>query len=131
MALSAEIISLIRDEIGNDADFADSASSFDADLHLDSLENIYSTSTRGNGSVLRTALICWRRRLNNLQARSFDVTTEGSLLSRHQRIRFLERQIKKYEVLVDDTYKGRNMEVQSPSLAEQAAEEAVELGAEF
>jgi len=129
MALSTEIISLIRDEIGDDTDFSDNAPH--TAPQLDSLENIYTTTSRGNTSILRTALICWRRRLGNLQERSFDVTTEGSLLSRHQRIRFLERQIKRYEVLVDDTYKGRNMEVQTPSAAELAAEEAVELGAEF
>lgn len=124
MALSAQIIALIRDEIGNDADFADNISEFDSALHLDSLENIYTDSERGNYSILRTALLAWRRRLHSLQARSFDVTTEGTLLNRNQRIRFMERKIKHLESLVDITFKGRNMVVQSPYTAEEAATDA-------
>lgn len=124
MALSAQIIALIRDEIGNDADFANNTSEFDSSLHLDSLENIYTDSERGNYSILRTTLIVWRRRLHSLQARSFDVTTEGTLLNRNQRIRFMERKIKHLESLVDITFKGRNMVVQSPYAAEEAATDA-------
>lgn len=120
MALSAQILGLIRDEIGNDLDFSDAIPHDPDEGQLDSLENIYTDTERGNFNVLRTALICWRRRLGNLQARSFDVTTEGTLLNRSQRIRFLERQIKKYEVLVDDTYKGRNQEVQTPVSVDDA-----------
>lgn len=122
MALSNQIIALIRDEIGNDTDFSDEIPH--ASPQLDSLENIYVDEERGNGNVLRTALICWRRRLGSLQARSFDVTTEGSLLSRSQRIRFIEREIKKLELLVDTTHTGRNMEVQTPLSIHEAAAEA-------
>lgn len=122
MALSAQILALIRDEIGNDQDFSDSISGFDSSTHLDSLENIYTDTERGNLSVLRTALICWRRRRNNLQARAWDIATEGSLLSRNQRLRQMDQQIKRYEVLVDETYTGRNQTVQSPLTREEAAE---------
>ena len=116
MALAAGTIALIRDEIGNDTDFSDDDPA-GAD-QLDSLENIYSDSNRGNSNILRTALICWRRRLFNLQERSFDIITEGSLLSRSQRIKFLERKILKLEVLVDTTQKGKNMSI--ISTAEEA-----------
>lgn len=109
MTLDPLIVDLIRDEIGNDTDFNDN------DPHtppqLESLEKIYDDPNRGNSNVLRTALICWRRRLNSLQERSFDIITEGSLLSRSQRIKFLERKILKLETLVDTTQKGKNMTV--------------------
>lgn len=100
MALSATILNQIRDEIGSDSDYDDAA-----------LETIYVDENRGNYSILNTALIVWRRRLNDLQSRSFDVTTEGSLLARSQRIKFLERQVVRYENVTDSTVKGRNAEM--------------------
>ncbi len=109
MALAVGTIALIRDEIGNDTDFSDADPAIGD--QLDSLENIYSDSNRGDSNILRTALICWRRRLFNLQERSFDIITEGSLLSRSQRIKFLERKIMKLEVLVDTTQKGKSMSI--------------------
>lgn len=111
MALDTAIVDLIRDEIGNDADFSDDTPH--ASPQLDSLENIYNNVNRGNSNVLRTGLICWRRRLFNLQERSFDIITEGALLSRSQRIKFIERKIKNLEVLVDTTQKGKNMTINS------------------
>lgn len=120
MALAEGIIALIRDEIGDDADFADNISGF-ASPQLDSLENIYTDTERGNYNVLRTALICWRRRRNHLQARSWDVATEGSLLTRSQRLKQMDQQIKRYEVLVDTTYTGRNQAVRNPVDIEDAA----------
>ena len=108
MVLDPLIVDLIRDEIGNDADFSDDTSGFAAP-QLDSLEKIYDDPNRGNSNVLRTALICWRRRLNSLQERSFDIITEGSLLSRSQRIKFLERRILNLATLIDTTQKGKNM----------------------
>lgn len=119
MALTAQIIALIRDEIGNDTDFSDDIPH--ASPQLDSLERIYTDENRGNYSALRTALICWRRRRNSLQSRSFDVATEGSLLSRSQRIRQMDVQIKRLEVLVDDTYVGKNQHVVTPYELEVAA----------
>ena len=116
MALATGTIALIRDEIGNDTDFADDSPHVSP--QLDSLENIYGDANRGNSNILRTALICWRRRLNSLQERSFDIITEGSLLSRSQRIKFLERKILKLEVLVDTTQKGKSMSI--ISTAEEA-----------
>lgn len=124
MALSASIIALIRDEIGNDTDFSDNISGFDSSTQLDSLENIYTDENRGNYNVLRTALICWRRRRNNLQARAWDVATEGSLLTRSQRLKQMDQQIKRYESLVDTTYRGSNMTMQTPYAAEVAAAES-------
>ncbi len=106
MALTTSTIALIRDEIGNDTDFADAIPAVSP--QLDSLENIYNDANRGNSNILRTALICWRRRLNSLQERSFDIITEGSLLSRSQRIKFMERKIVGLESLVDTTQKGKS-----------------------
>ncbi len=106
MALTTSTIALIRDEIGNDTDFADADPAVSP--QLDSLENIYNDANRGNSNILRTGLICWRRRLNSLQERSFDIITEGSLLSRSQRIKFMERKILKLEVLIDTTQKGKS-----------------------
>ena len=107
MTLDPLIVDLIRDEIGNDTDFSDNIPS--TPPQLDSLEKIYDDPNRGDSNVLRTALICWRRRLNSLQERSFDIITEGSLLSRSQRIKFLERRILNLATLVDTTQKGKNM----------------------
>lgn len=128
MALTQDIIDSIRDEIGDDDDFVNN----DADLpgpsySLGSLEGIYSSTSRGNEDVLRTALICWRRRLHSLQARSFDMTTEGSLFSRNQRIKFLERRVKELELLVDDTHRGLNLTVNTGLLKDGSANG----GAEF
>ena len=107
MTLDPLIVDLIRDEIGNDTDFSDNTPS--TPPQLDSLEKIYDDPNRGNSNVLRSALICWRRRQNSLQERSFDIITEGSLLSRSQRIKFLAKKIKELEMLVDTTHKGKNM----------------------
>lgn len=118
MALDPDIIELIRDEIGLDEDFVDN----DVDLPvplgevLGSLEAIYTSESRGNSNPLITALIVWRRRLNNLQARSFDVSTDGTLYARNQRIKFLQQKISRLELLVDTTHKGANMTVVSSIL---------------
>ena len=120
MSLSDQVIALIRDEIGDDADFADD-SPHDSATQLDSLENIYTDSERGASNVLRTALICYRRRLHHLQARSFDITTEGTLLNRRQRVKFMELRIKELSALVDTTYRSHNAESVSPLAAEEAA----------
>lgn len=105
MALDPLILDQLRDEIGNDAEvnIADDPT----------LEKIFNDPDRGNSSILVTALIVWRRRLHNLQSRSFDVATEGSLLSRNQRIRFIERRIVSLEIAIDDTVKAKNSTVRS------------------
>lgn len=105
MALSTSILNQIHDETGPaNTDFTDVA-----------LEEIYTDPDRGNFSVLATALIVWRRRLHDLQSRSFDVTTGGNLLSRSQRVRFIERRIKELEYAADDTVRGRNQPIQTPA----------------
>ena len=109
MSLSASIANQIRDEVGSDTDFVDNQD--DETAGVTSLERIFLDENRGNSDILRTALIVWRRRLGDLQARSFDLTTEGSLLSRSQRVRFIERRIKELENLIDTTLKGRNASV--------------------
>ena len=125
MALSAQIISLIRDEIGNDADFSDN-SPHNATTQLDSLEAVYTDTLRGNSSTLVTALICWRRRLFSLQSRAHDFASGGKLLHRNQRIRFMERRIKDLELLADETLRASNVSTITPLAADAAA-----AGAEF
>lgn len=116
MALDTITLRQIRHEIGVGYE-----SGVDDDV---TLEEIFLSEVEGNSSVLVTALIVWRHRLGNLTERAFDITTEGSLLSRSQKIRFIERQIKKLEVLVDTTYTGRNMTIQTPLTTNEIAAEA-------
>ncbi|KKN06735.1 hypothetical protein LCGC14_1074190 [marine sediment metagenome] len=106
MALSASILRKIRHEIGL---------SFQTGTDDDAqLELVFNDVDEGNSSVLVTALIVWRERLANLTTRSFDVTTEGSLLSRSQMIRMAERRIKELELVADETAKGINAVVVGP-----------------
>lgn len=104
MPLVTTILNQIRDEIGSDSDYDDTA-----------LETIYTDADRGNFSTLTTALIVWRRRLHDLQTRSFDVTTGGNLYSRNQRIRMIERRIKELELITDVTNKSVNVPIQTPA----------------
>lgn len=109
MPLSADIVALIRTEIGFDTDFVDQDTELTgAPLELGSLESIYTSPSLGKTSILITALVCWRQRMHSLQARSFDVTTQSTLLSRSQRVKFINLRIKELELLVESTAKGRN-----------------------
>jgi len=121
MALAQTIIDRIRDEIGMDQDVTDVAAIPPAPLG--DLETIYIDTLRGNSSTLRTALIVYRRRLNSMQARSFDATAGGSLMARSQRVRMLQRRVKELELLVDYTLKGTNQGVLS---THQQVEETAE-----
>lgn len=103
MALDPTILRKIRHEIGESYE-----NGTDDD---DTLETIFNDDTEGASSVLVTALIVWRHRLGNLTNRAFDITTEGSLLARSQKIRFIERRIEKLSILVDRTAVGINAEV--------------------
>lgn len=114
MALSDQIINLVRDEIGDDKDFVDA----DTDLPgippaFDSLENIYTDIERGNSSTLNTALVVWRRRLGNHQAHAFDIAKEGNWLARSQLTKYLQSQVLKYERLTGQKATGRNDKIQS------------------
>lgn len=122
MPLSDSILSRIRDEIGNDDDFAD-AIAHDPATQLDSLENIFEDEERGNFSILRTAWVVWKRRLADLQQRAFDITTEGSLLNRRQKVIYMQDRIHELGAIagVDETQTGRNQEVQTPAALEEAA----------
>lgn len=100
MALDPTILRKIRYEVGKETE-----TGVDDD---DTIETIFNDENEGNSSVLVTALIIWRSRLGSLTDRAFDITTEGSLLSRSQKVRFIERRIKELELLVDDTPKGHN-----------------------
>lgn len=121
MPLAQTIIERIRDEIGPDQDVTDIAVTPAAPLG--DLETIYVDVNRGNSSTLRTALIVWRRRLANVQSKSFDATAGGSLMARSQRARFLQRRVKELELLVDYTIKGTNQDVLSTYQQEEAAAE--------
>ena len=105
MVLLDSIVELIRDEIGGGADFGDDNPVVSP--QLDTLENIYNNVNRGNSNVLRTALICWRRRREAYQARGFDATAGGSLFARRQRMKYLDKKVKEYELLVDTTFRHR------------------------
>ena len=107
MALSADILEQIRDEIGPDQDVTDATPAGP----IGDLETIYISVNRGNYSILRTALIVWKRRLASYQSRAHDATAGGSLMARSQRARFLQRRVKELELLVDYTLKGVNQEV--------------------
>ncbi len=120
MALTQTIIDRIRDEIGSDQDVTDAAVSPSAPVG--DLETIYTDVNRGNYSILRTAMIVWRRRLAEMQSRSFDATGGGSLMARSQRVRYLQRRVKELEILVDYTLVGTNQTVTSAvKIAEDAA----------
>lgn len=100
MALTTSILRKIRHEIGD---------SFQTGTDDDAtLETVFNDIDEGNSSVLVTALIVQRERLNNLITRSYDVTTEGSLLTRSQMIRMLERRIRELELVADETAVGIN-----------------------
>jgi hypothetical protein len=117
MALSADIISLIRDEIGDDTDFVDN----DADIvagTIDSLESIYTDTSRGNYSVLNVAAIVWRRRLANYQNHAFDAAQEGNWLARSQKARFLRYMVERYERLANQKAPHRNTRIQSEAEAQ-------------
>jgi hypothetical protein len=109
MALAQEVIDLIRDEIGPDLDFVDNTADLTGDPEeLGALEDIYTSTNRGDTNVLKTSLICWRRRLAQQNARSFDVTKEGNWLARSQRAKFLMNRVEHYERLLRDKPKGKN-----------------------
>jgi len=120
MALAQSIIDRIRDEIGDGQDVTDVATAPPAPAG--DLETIYMDTDRGNLSVLRTALIVWKRRLANMHARSFDITAGGSLMARSQRIRFLQRRVKDLEILIDYSLKGRNSTAVSANAPTSGAE---------
>lgn len=121
MPLDASIISRIRDEIGSDTDFSDDVPHLAP--QLDSLEAVYEDDERGASSILRTAWVVWKRRLAEMQQRAFDITTEGSLLNRSQKVKYMERRIHELGSIVgvDETQTGRNMVVQAPVAAEEDA----------
>lgn len=122
MALSTAVIDLIRDEIGPDLDFVDNIVDEDpADSEeMGSLEGIYTDANRGDTNVLKTALICWRRRLAQQNARGFDITKEGNWLARSQRVKLLMNRVEHYERLLRDKPKGKNATVLSRSAAESS-----------
>ena len=128
MALSPNIVELIRDEIGHDPDFSNDSPHDTAAGELDSLENIYTSTNRGKTNVLRTALICWRLRRADYVKRGFDASTAGTLMARRQRLKELNRTVKEYEILVDTTAKHFNSTILS---THQQSEALAESGAEF
>ena len=119
MALAIAVVALIRDEIGDDLDFVDDTADLPGDpVALGALEDIYTNTNRGDSNVLKTALICWRKRRASMNARSFDVTKEGNWLARSQRMKHLQFQVEHYERLLRDKPKGKNATLLSRSAAE-------------
>jgi len=110
MALTTQVLALIRDEIGDDLDFVDNTVDLPGTpiVALAALEDIYNDTLRGDTNVLKTSLICWRKRRASMNARSFDVTKEGNWLARSQRTKFLQFQVEHYERLLRDKPKGKN-----------------------
>ncbi|MDX1410512.1 MAG: hypothetical protein R3330_20320 [Saprospiraceae bacterium] len=122
MALDTDIVALIRDEIGPDLDFVDNIADLTGDPEeLGALEDIYTDANRGRSNVLNTALICWRRRLAQQNARSFDVTKEGNWLARSQRVKFLMNRVEHYERLLRDKPKGKNATLLSGSARDSSS----------
>lgn len=121
MALSSQVVDLIRDEIGPDLDWVNNTTDLTGDPEeLGALEDVYTDENRGDFNVLKTALICWRRRLAQQNARSFDVTKEGNWLARSQRVKFLQNRVEHYERLLRDKPKGKNAVVLSRSGTESS-----------
>jgi hypothetical protein len=113
--LSAAILAQIRDHIGTATDFDD-----------DALESIYTATNRGDSSVIQTALVVWKRRLADLSDRSFDAATAGSLLTRSQRVQYVERRIMELRFLLpegDFSGRGSNQEVLSTYQQEPVSSE--------
>ena len=120
MALSTAVIDLVRDEIGPDLDWVDNIADEDPtdSEELGSLEGVYTDVNRGDTNVLKTSLICWRRRLAFQNARGFDVTKEGNWMARSQRTKFLQNRVEHYERLLRDKPKGKNATLLSKFAAE-------------
>jgi hypothetical protein len=123
MALDPTIVALIRDEIGPDLDWVDDIADEDPTdpEELGSLEALYNDVNRGDSNVLKTALICWRKRLAQQNARSFDVTKEGNWMARSQRVKFLMNRVEHYERLLRDKPKGKNAALLSRFAAESSS----------
>lgn len=114
MALDADILILIRDEVTFSTDYVDNITDLTGNPgELGSLENIYTDINRGNFSILGTALIVWRNRLAAHWERAFDVSKEGNWIARSQQTRFLRERVREYEKLTNQTKKGRNMKIVS------------------
>ena len=120
MALAIAVIDLVRDEIGPDLDWVNNTDELDpADPEeLGALEDVYNDNNRGDSNVLKTSLICWRRRLAFQNARGFDVTKEGNWMARSQRTKFLQNRVEHYERLLRDKPKGKNATLLSKFAAE-------------
>jgi len=110
MALDPAIISLIRDEIGDDVDFVNDNTDLPGSPYpaYDSLENIYTDEDRGNYSPINTALVVWRRRLGNHTMRAFDLAKEGNWYARSQKTKFLQSQVAKYARLAGQAGQASN-----------------------
>ena len=121
MALDPTIIDLIRDEIGDKQDFVDDIVD-EVGGARNSLERIYLDTNRGNFSVLRTALLVYRKRRADYEDSGFDVTDAGILAVRSQKMREFNKRIKELEFLVDDTAKADSAAMLSKYQAETGSD---------
>lgn len=71
------------------------------------VEMIYEDTDLADESIKLTAWFIWKKRLADLQVRSFDVTTGGALLSRSQRMRFIQNRITEIEFAIGAEELGR------------------------
>lgn len=111
MALDADVLALLRIEVGDNQDFSDDDPHVDG--QLGSLEAFYNSTVIGNQNILRTALAVWRKRRADYVERSADASSGGQLVNRSQRMKFLDRMVARYEMLVDTTFKANNQRVLS------------------
>ena len=122
MTLTPSILERIRTEVG-----ARTETGVDDDAEL---EEIYDDINRGNGNILKVAWYVWKRRLADLQARSFDVTTGGALLSRSQRVKFIAARVAEIEFALGVEGMARSAATQDEVISNyQAHESTTELSA--
>ena len=115
MVWSASALAQVRDEVGTATDFSDAT-----------LEDIYTDQNRGGSNVYKTAIIVWKRRLATLDPRSFDAAVSGQLVTRSQRVAYIERRIMELQFkLPEGDFSGRaaNDDVLSTLQAEDSAAE--------
>ena len=74
-------------------------------------------AAEGESNVLLTAWFVWKKRLADLDTRSFDVTTGGSLMSRRQRIAFIQNRISELEFSIGAGTLDRSRATQDDVLA--------------
>lgn len=90
--ISTSVLNRIRAQIGK---------ATETDVDDDgTIATVYRDENMGNGDILLTSWWIWKRRLADLQTRSFDTTTGGGLMNRSQRIRHIKAEINSLEAII-------------------------------